>query len=97
MITRFPDASGIYHVTDDGETTWYEFASAIAEEGRPLGLIPGTCRIEPCATEAYPTRARRPAYSVLSKDKITALLGTAPTPWREGLAEYLKRMQDGTH
>jgi dTDP-4-dehydrorhamnose reductase len=61
-----------------------------------LGLIPGTCRIEPCTTAAYPTRARRPAYSVLSKDKITELLGVAPRPWREGLAEYLKRMQDGT-
>ncbi|MBM4164772.1 MAG: dTDP-4-dehydrorhamnose reductase [Lentisphaerae bacterium] len=96
LITRFSDASGIYHVTDGGETTWHEFASAIAEEGRRLGLIPGTCRIEPCATEAYPTRARRPAYSVLSKAKITALLGVAPTPWREALVEYLKGMQATT-
>ncbi len=93
LITRFPDASGIYHVTDGGEASWHEFAAAIAEEGRRLGLIPGTCRVEPCATAAYPTRARRPAYSVLSKDKITALLGVTPMPWREGLVEYLEHMR----
>jgi len=90
LIARFPGASGIYHFTDGGETTWHGFAAAIAEEGARLGLVPGTCRIEPCPSSAYPTRARRPLYSVLSKAKISALLGAAPTPWREVLAAYLR-------
>jgi hypothetical protein len=39
----------------------------------------------------------RAAQEFVQQDKITALLGTAPTPWREGLAEYLKRMQETAH
>ncbi len=95
LITRFPHASGLYHVTDGGETTWFGFASAIAEEGRRLGLIPGNCQVEPCATSAFPTRVVRPAYSVLSKEKITALLGVAPTPWQQNLADYLRSVPAG--
>lgn len=90
LIARFPAASGIYHVTDGGETTWFGFASAIAEEGTRFGLVPGTCHLAPCVTSDYPTRACRPAYAVLSKDKISALRGTATIPWRDALAEYLR-------
>lgn len=92
LLSRCPPVSGLYHVTDGGEATWFSFASAIAEEAARLGLVPGTCRVEPCTTADYPTRATRPPYSVLSKEKITALLGVAPTPWRHALANYLKTM-----
>ena len=92
LMSHCPHVNGLYHVTDGGEATWFSFATAIAAEAARLGLVPGTCRVEPCTTAAYPTRARRPPYSVLSQKKITALLGVAPTPWRLALANFLQTM-----
>jgi dTDP-4-dehydrorhamnose reductase len=92
IIARGTLAPGVYHVTDRGETSWYEFARAIHTLGAAAGLVPESCRVEPITTDQYPTRARRPAYSVLSKRKIESWLGRALPPWQENLADYLKRM-----
>jgi len=79
-------------VTDEGETTRYEFACAIRELAAAIGLVPDTCRVEPITTDQYPTRASRPAYAVLSKRKIEAWLGRELPPWRENLADYLRTL-----
>ena len=72
---------GTYHLTGAGETTWYGFARAIAEE---IGVDPRT--VEPTTTDAFPRPAVRPQYSVLSHDAWVAQGLRPPRPWREALA-----------
>jgi dTDP-4-dehydrorhamnose reductase len=85
-----PVPCGIYHCTDLGETTWYEFARAIYEKGRDTGRITKTCRVLPCTTAGYPTKAQRPAYSVLDKTKIQHALGITLPRWQDSLDRFMK-------
>jgi len=85
--------SGIYHYTDSGVASWYDFAVAIQEEARAIGLLDRAVPIVPIATADYPTPARRPHYSVLDKSSTFAALG-GPTPhWRENLRVMLREIQ----
>ena len=77
------EAYGLYHAVNAGETTWYGFAREIF---RIAGLSP---QLIPVTTAEYPTRARRPEYSVLSTAKLDALRGVPMRPWPEALQEYL--------
>lgn len=83
--------AGIYHYTNEGETTWYDFAREIYRLGRQYGIITRNCDIKPLTTDQYPTKARRPAYSVLSKEKIKAL-GLSVPPWQESLARFIHEL-----
>lgn len=75
---------GIYHFTDEGVASWYDFAKAIFE-------ISGIdIRVNPIPTSAYPTPAKRPLYSVLSKAKIKNTYGLEIPYWRDSLARMLK-------
>jgi dTDP-4-dehydrorhamnose reductase len=80
---------GIYHYTDAGVITWYDFAREIYRQGRALGLVKKDCLVEPCTSAEYPSKAKRPAYSVLDKGKITKTLGITVPRWDESLREYL--------
>lgn len=79
---------GIYHYTDEGETSWHGFALEIQRLGLELGLLARPCAVRPLATSEYPTKARRPAYSVLCKDKARAA-GLVVPPWQESLRAHL--------
>lgn len=82
--------TGIYHFTNSGVASWYDFAVAIFEEAKQLGYSLKVQRVVPIKTSEYPTPASRPAYSVLSTDKISKLvLGTHPPHWREELRQML--------
>jgi len=83
-------AKGIYHVTDEGVASWYDFAVAVQEEALRLGLLKEEKQILPINTADYPTRARRPAYSVLDKSKTRDLLGEPFPYWRYQLRLVLK-------
>lgn len=84
----YREAQGIYHFSDEGACSWYDFAVEIAAAaGRDR------CRIVPCRTEEYPTRAERPAYSVLDKTKIRNAFRIAIPHWRQSMLECLKRME----
>lgn len=80
-------AEGLFHVTNSGACSWYEFARTIFElAGRKVDLIPIT-------TQEFGAAARRPAYSVLTSDRLGGV-GVPPLrPWHEALAEYLTRRQ----
>lgn len=81
---------GIYHCTDLGEITWWDFTNEIKRQGIEKGWVTNKdCVVNPCATEEYPTPAKRPAYSVLSKDKIQKTLGIALPDWKDSLNKYL--------
>ena len=82
---------GTYHCTDLGEITWWDFTNEIKRQGVELGLITNKdCIVNPCTTEEYPTSARRPAYSVLSKEKIQKALGIKLPFWKDSLSVFLK-------
>ena len=83
---------GIYHFTNSGVASWYDFAVAIFEEAKELGFPLKVQRVVPITTSQYPTPAQRPAYSVLSNEKISAVLGTHPPHWRQGLRQMLAEL-----
>ena len=80
---------GIYHCTDLGEITWYDFACEIYKQGKATGKLSNECKINPCSTDEFPTKAKRPAYSVLSKKKIQQALGIALPMWNESLNVFM--------
>lgn len=79
---------GTYHFSDEGVCSWYDFAVEIA---RAVGH--DRCRISPCRTADYPTKAVRPAYSVLDKGKLKRTFGIEIPQWRESMFYCLKRLQ----
>jgi len=81
------ERAGIYHLSSSGQASWFEFASAIRESGRAAGLLAEACaRVEGIPSGEYPTPAKRPAYSVLSNDKLSETFGLRIPDWREALA-----------
>jgi dTDP-4-dehydrorhamnose reductase len=88
-LTARPDVSGIYHWTDAGVASWYDFAVAIAEESAVIGLLPAEVRVDAIATEEYPTPAKRPSYSVLDKRSLLAKLQVSVRHWRSNLRTVL--------
>lgn len=85
-------AHGIWHYTDAGTASWYDFAVAIAEEAQALKLLPRMPTIVPIATRDYPTPARRPAYGVLDKAATWAMLGHSAAHWRAELRLMLAQL-----
>src|SRR5690606_24075083 len=70
---------GIYHYSNDGRISWYDFAVAIKEH------IGANCDVKPIPTSAYPTPAKRPLNSLLSKDKIREVYSVDILPWKDSL------------
>jgi dTDP-4-dehydrorhamnose reductase len=89
-----PDVSGIYHWTDAGVASWYDFAVAIAEESVVIGLLPADVRVDAIATEEYPTAAKRPSYSVLDKRSLLAKLTVSARHWRSNLRTVLREISN---
>ena len=78
---------GIYHFSNDGVASWYDFTKAIH---RLAGIT--TCDVKPIHTSEYPTPATRPAYSVLDKTKIKQSLGVNVPYWEESLRRCIEKM-----
>jgi dTDP-4-dehydrorhamnose reductase len=91
--TSKPAFRGIHHWTDAGVTSWYDFAIAIAAEGRESGLLKTPVEVSPITSAEYPTPAKRPAYSVLDLSSTTAGLGLTATPWRDNLKKMLTELK----
>ena len=79
---------GIYHFSNEGVTSWYDFTKAIH---RLAGIT--TCRVRPLHTAEYPTPAARPHYSVLDKTKIKQTYGIDIPHWEESLAECILQLE----
>ncbi|WP_319467273.1 dTDP-4-dehydrorhamnose reductase [uncultured Pseudodesulfovibrio sp.] len=79
------DATGIYHLANSGQTTWYGLAAKAVE------LAGKDCTVEPVPSSAYPTKAERPAYSVLDLSRFTKTTGAPPRHWEEALREYVHK------
>jgi dTDP-4-dehydrorhamnose reductase len=87
IITHQHWQAGIYHFSNEGEISWYEFALAIQEIG---GF---DCAISGIPSSAYPTPAKRPQYSLLDKSKIKNTFGVVVPGYRESLAECMELMK----
>lgn len=84
---------GIYHATNSGACTWYEFTQAIFEEARELTGLSISAKVEPCTTEQFPRPAQRPKNSVLDHVSIRTNKFDDLPHWREGLREFLLAMK----
>ncbi len=83
VADRLRDRGGLYHLSAGGQTSWFGFADAIVQQmERPP-------RMTPISTAEYPLPAMRPAYSVLSNDKIARHFGIRLPDWRHSLAQCL--------
>lgn len=88
-------SSGIFHWSDAGTASWYDFAVAISEEAREHDLLPQVRAVTPISTAKYPTAARRPRYSVLDCRATVAALGITQLHWRVRLREVLDEVARG--
>ena len=79
--------AGIYHFSNEGNITWYNFAVAIKE------LSGSSCKVIPISTAEYPTPAKRPVYSVLDKTKIQQTFGISVKDWKASLAICIERLK----
>lgn len=84
-------ASGIYHMTGAGETSWYAFAQAIQR----LAGERWKARLEPIPSSDYPTPAHRPANSVLNTGKLARTFGVALPAWADGLERMMSALKAG--
>jgi dTDP-4-dehydrorhamnose reductase len=89
-----PRLQGIYHWSDAGVCSWYDFAVAIAEEALAVGLLSRVPEVRPIPASDYPTAARRPAYSVLNKQQSWRDLAVAPIHWRVQLRAMLQDLKE---
>ena len=80
--------SGVYHYSNEGVCSWYDFAKAIFELARI------DCRVLPIESSQYPTPAKRPHYSVLNKAKIKSVYGIHIPYWRDSLQRVISSIKD---
>ena len=79
--------NGIYHITDEGVASWFDFAFAVGQ------ICGNKCIVEPCMSDAFPQKATRPHFSVLDKAKVKADFGFAIPYWRDALQVCIDRIR----
>lgn len=84
----FREAEGTFHFSNEGVCSWYDFATEIALEAGH-----SACRILPCHSEEFPSKVKRPAYSVLDKSKIKAVFGVEIPHWRDSMRYCVARLK----
>jgi dTDP-4-dehydrorhamnose reductase len=86
IIDKNNFVAGIYHYSNKGNISWYDFAKEIASQ------INTTCIVNPITTAQFPTTAARPAYSVLDTEKVSSTFGLEINGWKESLRKCIKLM-----
>lgn len=79
---------GVYHFSNEGVCSWYDFATEIAIAAGNTG-----CRINPCHSSEFPSPVKRPSYSVLDKSKIKEIFGIEIPHWRDSMLYCIKRLK----
>ena len=87
------ELTGIFHWTDAGVASWYDFAVAIQEEALGLGILTKSIPINPLTTADFPTPAVRPSNSVLDKTSTWQALGMTAPHWRDNLRVALATLR----
>ena len=81
--------NGIYHYSNEGVCSWYDFTKMIAEYARNTG-----CDIKPCHSDEFPSKVKRPAYSVLDKTKIKETFGISIPYWTDSLKKCIASLKE---
>ena len=76
----------MYHFSNEGVISWYDFAKEICE------LSGNTCDIQPCHSDEFPSKVKRPSYSVLDKTKIKNKLNITIPHWKESLKKCIENL-----
>lgn len=84
---QFVDANGIYHFSNEGVCSWYDFAKAISAAS---GTV---CDIEPCHSDEFPSKVKRPSFSVLDKTKLKRDFGGTVPYWKDSLEECIEKLK----
>ena len=77
---------GIYHFSNEGVCSWYDFAREICE------LSGNTCNIQPCHSDEFPSKVKRPHFSVLDKTKIKDTFGIEVPYWKDSLKKCIREL-----
>ena len=83
---------GIYHYTNEGNISWFDFANSIYDLAKKNNILNKDCIVEPCNSKEYKTKAKRPKFSVLSKDKIKNDYKINLIDYKESLNSFLKSL-----
>lgn len=94
LIKSDSELYGVYHYSDNGNISWYDFALKIYKIAKNIGLITRDIKIHPIPTDNYPTPAKRPAFSLLNKSKIKSNLKFNVVDWEKNLEHYLTERQN---
>src|SRR5690606_32105953 len=86
---EWTEATGIYHCTNSGEATWFEFAEAVLQAD-PRREEHRATRVEPITSAEYPTAAPRPGYTVLDATRVRERFGGELPPWEADLSRALR-------
>ena len=89
VLRQSPTQSGLWHLTAAGECSWHGFAETIVDDAQALGLLTRCPSVVPITTADYPTRAARPAYSVLDCSRLEADFGIRLPRWQDALGDVL--------
>lgn len=92
LLINVDNPPGIYNFTNSGVASWFDLTKAIFEEAKISGIPLKIQRVIPITTAEYPTPAVRPAYSVLSSQKISQQLDYIPPYWRDSLKAMLNQL-----
>ena len=87
VITADEWKGGIYHYSNEGVISWYDFALAIH---RLSGIT--SCNVQPCHSDEFPAKAHRPAYSVLDKTKFKTTFGVTVPYWLDSLQSTISKL-----
>lgn len=85
---KFPGNEGIYHFSNEGVCSWYDFTKMIAEIAGNTG-----CNIQPCHTDEFPSKVVRPSYSVLDKSKIKSTFDITIPYWTDSLKKCINNLK----
>ncbi len=91
-IAQKPSVSGMYHWTDAGTASWYDFAVAIQELGVQKGLLKNAIPIAPIPATDYPTPARRPSFSIIDKQQAERAADLKTSHWRKQLSAMMDEL-----
>ena len=85
---KYEGNDGVYHFSNEGVCSWFDFTKMIAEYAGNT-----ECDIRPCHSEEFPSKVKRPAYSVLDKTKIKEIFGLSIPYWTDSLKKCIKNLQ----
>ena len=85
---KYKGNTGIYHYSNEGVCSWYDFTKMITEYSRQTTV----CDIQPCHSEEFPSPVKRPAYSVLDKSKVKETFGITIPYWTNSLKSCIKNL-----